>query len=66
MVSDISPSQEQVANFVELLKRDLPDPRDNRGKRHSLVFVIVAFVLATLVGRQTVSGVHRFICNRLD
>jgi predicted transposase YbfD/YdcC len=55
-----------VSNFVELLKRDLRDPRDNRGKRHSLVLIIVAFVLATLVGRQKLSSIHRFIRNRLD
>lgn len=59
-------NQEQISSFVECLKRNLPDPRDNRGKRHALVFVIVAFVLAVLVGRQRVSSVHRFICNRLD
>lgn len=66
MISDISCNQDQVSCFVELLKRDLPDPRDNRGKRHSLVFVIVAFVLATLTGRQRLSSIHRFICHRLD
>ena len=37
-----------------------------RGKRHSLVFVTVAFLLATLTGRQTLSSIHRFIRNRLD
>jgi len=66
MASDLPCDQEQASNFVELLKRDLPDPRDNRGKRHSLAFVIAAFVLATLTGRQRLSGIHRFICNRLD
>ncbi len=57
---------EQIDGFVGLLKNDLPDLRDNRGKRHSLAFVIVGFVLATLVGRQKLSGIHRFIANRVD
>ncbi len=66
MISDISCNQDQGSCFVELLKRDLPDPRDNRGNRHSWVFVRVAVVLATLTGRQTLSSIHRFIRPRLD
>jgi predicted transposase YbfD/YdcC len=66
MANDMAYSGEQMDGFVGLLKNDLPDQRDNRGKRHSLVFVIVGFVLATLVGRQTLSGIHRFIANRVD
>ena len=66
MANDVAYSGEQMDGFVGLLKNDLPDQRDNRGKRHSLVFVIVGFVLATLVGRQTLSGIHRFIANRVD
>ncbi len=57
---------EQTLSFVELISRDLPDIRDPRGKRHTLVFTIVAFVLATLRGRRTLSGVHVFIKNHLD
>jgi hypothetical protein len=49
--------------FVDLLKNNLPEHRDNRGKRHTLVWVIVGFVLATLVGRQKLSSIHRYICN---
>jgi predicted transposase YbfD/YdcC len=64
-ISDMPCSREQVSSFVDLLKSELPDPRDNRGKKHSLVFVIAAFVIATLVGRQKLSNIHRFICNRL-
>ena len=59
-------SGEQMDGFVDRLKNELPDLRDNRGKRHSLVFVIVGFVLATLMGRQKLSGIHRFIANRVD
>ena len=66
MANDMAYSGEQMDGFVGLLKNDLPDQRDNRGKRHSLVFVIVGFVLATLVGRQTLSGIHRYIANRVD
>lgn len=56
----------EIFSFIEALKMDLPDPRDNRGKRHSIVFVIVCFLLATLTGRQKLSSIHRFIINRLD
>ena len=66
MADEARYSGEQIGGFVDLLKNDLPDLRDNRGKRHSLAFVIVGFVLATLVGRQTLSGIHRFIANRVD
>lgn len=66
IVNEISHKNEQIENFVNMLKNELPDTRDNRGKRHSLVFVIVAFVLATLTGRQKLSSIHRFICNRFD
>jgi hypothetical protein len=48
------------------LKNELPEHRDNRGKRHPLAFVIAAFVLATLVGRQKLSSIHRFMRNRAD
>jgi hypothetical protein len=44
-------SREQVTCFVDLLKNELPEHRDNRGKRHPLAFVIAAFVLATLVAK---------------
>jgi hypothetical protein len=56
----------KVLSFVDVLEKELPDLRDNRGKRHSLTFIIVAFVLATLCGRQQLSGVHRFIINKID
>jgi predicted transposase YbfD/YdcC len=66
MADEARYSGKQIDGFVDLLKNDLPDLRDNRGKRHSLAFVIVGFVLATLVGRQKLSGIHRFIANRVD
>ncbi|MDF1582352.1 MAG: transposase family protein [Methyloprofundus sp.] len=47
-------------------KNNLPEHRDNRGKHHTLVSVIVGFVSATLIGRQKLSGIYRYICNRAD
>lgn len=66
MSNEISCSEEEITCFIDLVKNELPEHRDNRGKRHSLALVIVAFVLATLVGRQKLSSVHRFMCNRSD
>ena len=66
MTNDTPYGGEQINSFVELLKQDLPDRRDNRGKRHSLVFVIVGFVLATPMGRQKVSGIRRFVADHAD
>ena len=51
--------------FIDALKT-LPDPRDNRGKRHSLAFLIVTVVFAILVGRSNVSGIHRYMTNKID
>lgn len=64
MIKELPSSNEQTISFVDLLKNELPDTRDNRGKRHSLVLVIVAYVLAVLVGRQKLSSIQRFIFNR--
>jgi len=66
MTNEVPYSGEQVTCFVDLLKNELPEHRDNRGKRHPLELIIVAFVLATLVGRQKLSSIHRFMCNRAD
>ena len=64
MTNEVPFSDEQINCFVDLLNNDLPDPRDKRGKLHSLALVIVGFVLATLLGRQKLSSIHRFIVNR--
>ena len=66
MINEVPYSGEQVTCFVDLLKNELPEHRDNRGKRPPLELIIVAFVLATLVGRQKLSSIHRFMCNRAD
>lgn len=57
--------REEIVSFIEALKMDMPDTRDNRGKRHDVVFIIVCFLLATLSGRHRLSSIHRFIGNRL-
>jgi predicted transposase YbfD/YdcC len=51
--------------FIDALKA-LPDPRDNRGKRHLLAFLIVTVVFAILVGRSNVSGIHRYMTNKIE
>ena len=51
--------------FIDALKA-LPDPRDNRGKRHLLAFLIVTVVFAILVGRSSVSGIHRYMTHNID
>jgi predicted transposase YbfD/YdcC len=51
--------------FINALK-DLPDTRDNRGKRHSLVILIVTVVFATLVSRSKVSSIHRYMDNKIQ
>lgn len=66
MNNELPVNNEQIISFVDLLKNNLPEHRDNRGKRHTLVLVIVGFVAATLIGRQKLSSVHRYICNRAD
>jgi predicted transposase YbfD/YdcC len=55
----------QVKSFMDKLETIL-DPRDNRGKRHRLPFVLAAVSLAILAGRSSVSGIQRYIQNRID
>lgn len=55
----------KTVKFIDALK-SMSDPRDNRGKRHSLGFLIITVVFATLVGRSTVSGIHRYMANKID
>lgn len=50
MTNEVPYSREQITCFVDLLKNELPEHRDNQGNRPPLAFVIVAFVLA-LLGR---------------
>ena len=50
--------------FIAALK-NLTDTRDNRGKRHSLVVLIVTVVFATLVNRSKVSSIQRYMANKI-
>jgi hypothetical protein len=47
---EISLGVEEI-KFINALNA-LPDPRDNRGKRHSQAFLIATVVFATLVSKQ--------------
>ena len=51
--------------FINRIKT-LPDPRDNRGKRHTLSFVIIGIIFALLSERSQVSGIHRYIKNKIQ
>lgn len=44
--------------------QQLPDSRDNRGKRHDLAFVLCGVIVAIMAGRSRVSAIHRFLHNR--
>ena len=58
------PSPATTVTFFAALQH-LPDPRDNRGKRHDLAFVLCGVILAIMAGRSRVSAIHRFLRNRL-
>lgn len=59
---------EVAAKMPSLMEgfESLPDPRDNRGKRHRLSFVVAGVSLAIMLGRATLSSIHRFLRNRLE
>ena len=59
------PSPEATLTFFAALQQ-LPDPRDNRGKRHDLAFVLCGVILAIMAGRARVSAIHRFLRNRFE
>jgi predicted transposase YbfD/YdcC len=54
---------EKSASFIKALP-SLTDPRDNRGKRINLAFIVGAVVLAIMSGRSKPSSIHRYIWNR--
>ncbi len=56
---------EAEIKFIDVLNA-LPDTRDNRGKRHSLTFLVATVVFAILVGRSKVSSIHRYMMNKID
>ena len=55
----------QDLKFIDALEK-LPDSRDNRGKRHSQVFIITVVIMAILSGRSRVSSIHRYIENQIN
>jgi len=55
----------QIFSFLTILRSVITDPRDNRGKRHSLIFVIIAVALAVMAGRSKVSGIQRYVENKI-
>jgi predicted transposase YbfD/YdcC len=58
--SEIITHKGQFNNFIEALE-SLTDTRDNRGKRHTYVFVITSVVIATMKGKSTLSSIFRYI-----
>ena len=64
--SEIEINLETTAKkFISALE-ELPDLRDNRGKRHSFVFLITTVVFATLANRSKVSSIHRYMKNKIN
>ena len=63
-MTDLEAAQD-LESFMDKLKH-LPDQRDNRGKRHPLPFVIAAVLLAVLSGRAKLSGIQRYMRNRVE
>jgi predicted transposase YbfD/YdcC len=58
------PSPAATVTFFAALQH-LPDPRDTRGKRQELAFVLCGVILAIMAGRSRVSAIHRFLHHRL-
>jgi predicted transposase YbfD/YdcC len=56
----------QTAAFINALEQHLYDPRDRRGKRHNLAFIVCAVAIAIMAGRASTSSIFRFIRNRID
>ncbi|KAF5415211.1 MAG: hypothetical protein C5S48_06400 [Candidatus Methanogaster sp.] len=54
-----------VMHFIELLG-DMSDPRDNRGKRRELSFVLAVTIMAIMSGKNHVSEIHRYIGNKIE
>ena len=60
----VETAEKKLTSFMAKLKR-LIDTRDNRGKRHELVYVLGSVVLAIMSGRSYASSIQRFIKNRI-
>ncbi|MFK7904682.1 MAG: ISAs1 family transposase [Chitinophagales bacterium] len=55
-----------IISFYEALQIELLDNRDNRGKKHCLNFVVLGVIIGILIGRITVSSIHRFLDIQFD
>src|SRR4029453_18143757 len=64
-MSQAVPSPATTVTVFAALQQ-LPDPRDNRGKRHELAFVLCGVILAIMAGLSRVSAIHRFLHNRFE
>lgn len=62
LTTNLETNEKKLINIL----KDLPDCRDNRGKRHSFVFLVATVVFATLVNRSKVSSIHRYMKNKID
>lgn len=51
-------------NYYTQLREKLLDPRDNRGKRHNLVFICCCVIVAIMNGRLYPTAIQRYIKNR--
>lgn len=55
-----------VLSFYESLQIELPDNRDNRGKKHAMPFVVLGVIIGILIGRITLSSIHRYLDIQFD
>ena len=65
MSATVPYTAQEVSSLIEALEQ-LTDPRDRRGRRHALAFIVASVVMALLHRRSRVSGIYRFIRNRLE
>ena len=52
-------------SLIEMLDK-LPDPRDNRGKRHNLAFLLGCVIVAILSNNHTQSSMQRFMKDKIE
>ena len=57
-------ANKEFNNFIEALE-SINDTRDNRGKKHTYVFVITSIIIAMMKGKSTLSSIHRYIKRNL-
>ena len=62
---ELIPDTAQIKTFMDTLET-IFDPSGNRGKRLALPFVLATVTLAILAGRSSVSGIYRYIRNKID